>query len=123
MDWEEVGGKAEESRRGWGGEERGLQGGRRVCCTKDAESCNEMRTDRSLICSNVESLATLGRLVFNGEDGIDHVPDRLLLMRSRNSSWNPLSLKLGKASVTSATFLRVSFYEVTLEILLVLRSL
>lgn len=82
-----------------------------------------MRTHRSLICSNVESLATLGRLVFNGEAGTDHVPDRLLLMRSRNGSWNPLSLKLGKASVTSATFLRVSYYEVTLEILLALRSL
>lgn len=67
----------------WGWEERGLceDGGSAVL--RMLKASNEMRTDRSLICSNVESLATLGRLVFNGEDGIDHVPDMLLLMRSR----------------------------------------
>lgn len=42
-----------------------------------------------------KSLATLRRLVCSGEDGIDQVPDRLLLMRSREDSWKPLTPKLG----------------------------
>lgn len=71
--------------------------------TLPAESQGMRRPGASLGSSPWTSWATLRRLVFSNEGGIDHVPARLLLLRIRNNSWNPLNPRLGMASAASAT--------------------
>ena len=121
VDWKGVGwGGGKEPRRGWSRGKAGQEEGG-PALLKVAESSNKIRTE-SLKCCDGESLATLGRLVINGEDGLDHVPDRLLLTRSRNCSWNPLNPQLAKHPSHQPPFQRVSYSEVRLEVLLALRS-
>lgn len=63
-----------------------------------------------------ETLATLRRLVFSGEDGVDQVPDRLLLLRNRENSWKPLTPKFGWVPLISATLSERSYLSVTAEV-------